>query len=473
MQALPIIKKMLLLALITMVFIAGIDGLGLFNASTKDDHTTKKWDSFYKFTQDNEVDILLMGSSHMYTGLNPKNLSCALGVNAFVLAAPGTRIMDTYYALEEALARTNPQVVVVETYGIKASVNKELTGGNLSDQSKSFSARKNFGVKFKSSFDLFSFQNLPYAWSTTLRNHHFILNDFKQLKKNFKRIGDETSSELFLGRFIRFKSGISESVLDRYKQEGAPVDGVQFKLNDEAKEYTNRIIELCNERKIKLVFLTLPMYKDHVTNYFFWQTELKKLLEPSFSKNCTWLDLQDPYDDDFTFMCFEDTYGKNQHMTYQGSLLAAYKFARYLNKTFPNQLPYRGNDPAWVNMFYGQEGYFENFSPRENDLRNKILIKNKQIGPAKILEIDLLPQKVGQNIFAKLQVDEAQLKQIKGLALQLDIVYKTGPNSVERDQLLLEYNWMVQSFEYLIFSRHIDDRPIVAIEGARWARIER
>ena len=70
----------------------------------------KKWDSFYEFIGKNNVDVLLLGNSHLYSGINPKNLSAALGVNAFILASPGTNIADTYFGLKEALKKTKPNL---------------------------------------------------------------------------------------------------------------------------------------------------------------------------------------------------------------------------------------------------------------------------------------------------------------------------------------------------------------------------
>ena len=61
------------------------DKKGYFNPDQTNDHTLKKWDSFYKLSSKrNKFDIMLFGNSHLYTGINPKNLSLTLGTNAFV-----------------------------------------------------------------------------------------------------------------------------------------------------------------------------------------------------------------------------------------------------------------------------------------------------------------------------------------------------------------------------------------------------
>jgi len=155
------------------------DQKGIFNPERANDHTLRKWDSFYDFTKRNNVDILLIGNSHLYTGINPKNLSTTLGANAFILAAPGTQISDSYFSLKEALKRCKPSLVVIETYSIRDLDQYNLSKGGLSDQMKSFSARRDFASKLGSTPYLFSSRHFIHAWSSTLRNHDFIFSSIK------------------------------------------------------------------------------------------------------------------------------------------------------------------------------------------------------------------------------------------------------------------------------------------------------
>ena len=93
----PILIISLKVIFVVAVFIIAInysDSKGYFNPDESNNHTKKKWDSFYKFSKRNNVDIVLVGNSHLYSGINPKNLSNTLGVNAFILASPGTNISD-------------------------------------------------------------------------------------------------------------------------------------------------------------------------------------------------------------------------------------------------------------------------------------------------------------------------------------------------------------------------------------------
>lgn len=362
-----LVVKFLLLFSATVALVVYTDKKGFFEPDQSNNHTSRKWNSFYDFTETDTVDVVLVGSSHCYAGVNPKNLSTAIGANCFVLASPGTTIMDSYYCLEEALDRTYPVVAIIETYGISNSENRHLSGGALSDQLKSYNARKNVSFKLLSMPMLFSPEHYVPAWSKTIRNHEFIFRDRQQLEDNFKqsRIHKKKDGKLYLGRFVSFTSGIEDSTMMKYDSLGAPVDGSLRKVNDENVKYVNKIIELCKQHKVIPVFVTLPMYYRHVEHYDAWKRTIDSVIAPT---GAAWYDMQEPYDTlVFTRDCFENTYDPNQHMTYEGSLRGAYKVAHFLVDSLGIDFPKRDTTQHWHDLFYGEEGYFENYPPREDD----------------------------------------------------------------------------------------------------------
>lgn len=375
-----ILIKAIILSTVIVACLAFSDSKGYFRPDNVNNHTLRKWNSYYDFTKDNEVDVLMIGNSHLYTGINPKNLSTALGCNAFILASPGTQVDDHYFTLKEALKTSQPKLVIVETYGLKETKPKEKKGGLLSDQFKSFSARKKSLSKLASLPSLFAVKNYAYAWSNTLRNHNFLYTNFEQIEKNIndknKPKGDENT--LYLGRYIRFKSGIEDSTLAKYKTNGAPVDGRTYETNSIQKEYTHDIIQLCESNDIEIVFLTLPMYKDHVINYNDWKTKLQSTIGEKYASNEYWLDMQEENGyKGFTRSSFENTYNTNQHMTLEGSLLATYKLIDFIQDQERIVIPSRKNDAKWIDLFYDAEGFLQNNSPKVNDKKNKILHSNE------------------------------------------------------------------------------------------------
>lgn len=396
---------------------------GFFKSDDTNNHTLRKWDSFYELTGKHNIDIILIGNSHLYTGINPKNLSEALGVNAFILAAPGTNIADSYFCLQEALTKCKPQVVVVETYGINHFILNDMNEESVSSQIKSFAARRNLYLKSLSTHLLFNCDTWAYAWSNTIRNHHFIFTNQEQIKTNMKPVPKQ-AQKLYLGRYVRWTSGIEDSTLLKYKQKGAPVDGNKFTLSQDAEIYTKKIADLCKKHQIKLIFLTLPMYSEHVTNYDSWKSSLEKVLA---QYSCPWLDFQQLYDPTLlTPECFEDTYAINQHLTYHGSLVCSYKLAEYIEQNLGTTLKRQDSKTKWHNLFYGDEGYFENYSPRPDDTNNIILLKNTTLNNIPIKEIDLIKHKEYQTILLKIENSSFDTIDLHRAQLRMVVRIKQG-----------------------------------------------
>jgi len=399
------------------------DSKGYFNPDYSNDHTRRKWNAYYKFTKVQPVDVILVGNSHLYTGINPENLSNALGANCFILASPGTTLTDAYFCLKEAITVCKPKIAVVETFSMNGYDSYKLKDGSLSDQFKSFSARKNIGQKLAATPLLFKSDNYLPAWSNTIRNHNFIFNDTVQINKNIKLIKKPEPEKpgLYLGRYIRFTSGIEDSTLLKYNRPGFKAyDYSKHAPSDEAKEYLQKTIKLCKDNNIKLVFLTLPMYYRHAYNYDAYKKDLLSTINDSQQK---WLDLQLPYDTAaFTPACFENTVGENQHMTYYGSLVATYKLANYIEANLAGTLPDRYQNISWKRLFYASDGYFENYPP-EKDGVSQVLLKNVEIPTCiHINEISFVPYDGAKKLIVKIDKKNSSLlygKYVRVLALSV------------------------------------------------------
>jgi hypothetical protein len=393
-----LLTRVAFFSFIVMGIIYYTDSKGYFNPDYTNDHTRRKWNAYYEFTKKQPVDVVLVGNSHLYTGINPENLSTALGANCFILASPGTTQTDVYFSLKEAIAVCKPKIAIVETFAFNDYDSHQLKAGTLSNQFKSFSARKNIIQKLSSTPLLFTSDNYLPAWSNTIRNHSFIFNDTAQINKNIalKKHKKAEKQGLYLGRYARFNSGIEDSTLIKYDRPGfVAYDYYKHPASKEARKYLQKTIDLCHENNVELVFLTLPMYYKHVHHYDLFKQDLARELK-LLSRN--WLDMQQPYDTTaFSTECFENTVAENQHMTYYGSLVASYKLAHFIRANFGKKLADRSNDIKWKQLFYASDGYFQNYAV-EKDGVNKVLLKNVLIKDnLEVKEIDFIKQQ-GSNL---------------------------------------------------------------------------
>lgn len=69
-------------------------------------------------TQDNLMDVVFLGSSHVYCGVNPALLWEKYGISAFDMAVSGQDCDSTFHALKEVLKTQSPKVVCVDLYGL-------------------------------------------------------------------------------------------------------------------------------------------------------------------------------------------------------------------------------------------------------------------------------------------------------------------------------------------------------------------
>lgn len=356
-------------AVLMVLSIAWVDSKGWFDAPPDPNpHIEKRWSALKALSEaGHNVDVLVLGNSHAYTGINPKHLSAELGMTAMVLANNSMNWTDSYWTLQEALLYCTPQVIVIDTYGLDRSAPGHRAMPVLVNQIRAFKARKAFGLKIRSALDLFTLEELGLGLSATIRNHQFLWESPEIIKENMARgeprelVRDE---DLFLGRFVRFTSGLSAETLARYDSLGPVVDGAKWKVRPENRRAAGDIAGLCAERGMDLVWLTLPMYDRHVTAKEAWFAELESVRQAA-SPDVPWLNLQADSamtgNPDF----FEDTYSANQHMTRNGSLLAAHKLAQFMEKRRTAKWAERSADSAWHALMAGAEGFYGHQLPME------------------------------------------------------------------------------------------------------------
>ncbi len=80
-------------------------------------------------TDENLMDVVFVGSSHCYCGINPAVLWEDSGISAFNMATSGQDKDSSYYYLVETLKTQSPQIVFVELWGL--TFDEHLIEGNI------------------------------------------------------------------------------------------------------------------------------------------------------------------------------------------------------------------------------------------------------------------------------------------------------------------------------------------------------
>ena len=64
------------------------------------------------------VDVLFVGTSHVYSDINPAIIWEKSGIATFNLATGGAGLWNSYYAIQEALKTQSPKLIVLELFGV-------------------------------------------------------------------------------------------------------------------------------------------------------------------------------------------------------------------------------------------------------------------------------------------------------------------------------------------------------------------
>jgi hypothetical protein len=345
-----LLKSLLMLFIVASV-VAFTDKKEYFVGDQKNNHTERKWRSFYRFAdkQKKNADIVVFGNSHASAGVEPYIVSMATGTYSFILNTPGSSVSDAYFNLQEILGHKNkPKLAIIETSCIG--------GGELGEEwgrIQSFEAKKNSLRKLKSLPYLFDTDDWLKALSPTIRNHNFLLTDPDRIAFNKKNVGVEKNpdrSNFDLGRFSHGQDFLKDSILAKYTKVGPPAKSADYKISEYNINYLKKIADLCAKNDIELLLFTAPMYSKTYDNY---SIKKKNDLEALKSiPNLKWLDLQADYDSTlYTVEAFNNEYSASQHNTYHGMTINAYNLSKFILDNYGKKLPNRQNEKSWIDDF--------------------------------------------------------------------------------------------------------------------------
>lgn len=77
--------------------------------------------SLYQEERDT-IDVLVLGSSHGYSSIQPNLLWHEYGITTFCMCSPGQLVPSSYYLLQEALKYQKPKIVLFESYYMRTNL---------------------------------------------------------------------------------------------------------------------------------------------------------------------------------------------------------------------------------------------------------------------------------------------------------------------------------------------------------------
>ncbi|MBQ7765272.1 MAG: hypothetical protein IJ397_00340 [Lachnospiraceae bacterium] len=257
-------------------------------------------------TEDGLIDLVFMGSSHCYCGINPSVLWDTYGISAFDMAISGQDKSSTYHTLKELLKTQSPKVVcidmwglVFEEHGVESNVYRNMlsmkTSANSIDLVQSY-------IEKEEQADYILRWPIVHTRYRELQTYDFVQNELSIYGRGF-----------FCNYHATPVSGIATSV-----QESVP-------LSDSNKKWIDDLKQLSEEEGFTLVMFLAPnkLPEDEQMIIKGAEEYLEELKIACINYNDLIEEVGFDYNTDFTDESHLNTTGANKLTSYFGEYLTA------------------------------------------------------------------------------------------------------------------------------------------------------
>ncbi|WP_224994260.1 SGNH/GDSL hydrolase family protein [Cesiribacter sp. SM1] len=208
-----------------------------------------------------DVDILFIGSSHVYRGFDPREFE-KHGYTSFNLGSTSQTPYNSYYLLREYLPTTNPEMVVLDLYwnmlvqdGLESTI-------DIISNAELESSVVEMGLVLKNGLALNS----------------MLINAIKRLHVPLHRLEQQKSRV-----DVYVKGGYTQTLHSgntMSEEELESLEPMEFRFSDVQLAHLIKIIRMCKNRGIQLVFVVTPVtdyYKNKLVNYAEYASAIKTI----------------------------------------------------------------------------------------------------------------------------------------------------------------------------------------------------
>lgn len=273
------------------------------------------------------VDVMFYGSSHIYSGVNPATLWAEFGISAYNLAGTYQYLWNSYYNMEETLKYQRPEVMVVDLYG--ATFDEEY--GETTNFVKNVSSMR---------FSLNKVRNV-YAsvpkekFLESLMGYPLVHDSYPELSRgNYERGSDLIGGDCYKGFRASFEITAFDSLPDRWGGVKA-----ERESTEKNRKYLEKMVKLAEKEDVELLFIVVPYagYGEVDAEYYNWAERFATENGVGFLNG-------NELAEEIGLDGFSD-FAEESHMNYSG----AEKFSRYLGDYLKGNyiLPDRRGEEAY------------------------------------------------------------------------------------------------------------------------------
>lgn len=255
--------------------------------------------NFYE-QPENSIDVLTVGTSLAYAGINTNVLWSEYGIAAYNLCSAEQPYWVSYYVIREALKTQSPKVLLLDA---KPSI-----------YTRDYSKR---GRTILSTYGIKGVENRIGAMLACVEKPQdavgYILG-LPQVHSNYK---DVEISDFFLldngGRGSNWKGYIEVDAVEHHQKPSLVWTSTKRNMNEREEEYVRKIFELCEEEGIEVMLVGFPN-PDYASDHMYYNA----LWEVASEYGVTGINYNDP---DLKYgLRYSSDFADWQHLNVKGSM---------------------------------------------------------------------------------------------------------------------------------------------------------
>ncbi|MBO4643979.1 MAG: hypothetical protein J5716_05155 [Alphaproteobacteria bacterium] len=260
----------------------------------------------------NSIDVLILGSSHVFFDINTQPLFDDYGIAAYDLAGEGAPFWNSYFYLKEALKTQKPKLVVFEGF---ISSREWLVYHHHQGIIKNF-----FGLKE-------SFLKYESLWpSSPKKNRDDYIFGYRLYSARYKDLNETDRKEFYQkGRLRESKGYIPIFITNKAVRPSLSVTETKetLPMNEKMEKWFERIVKLCEQHNIPLMVVVTPFaVKEDEQKRFNYLEKLSKKHSLKF------INYNRPEMYDAIGLDFSKDFLDYAHFNYRGAL----KFSKFFGK---------------------------------------------------------------------------------------------------------------------------------------------
>ena len=291
----------------------------------KHDYGICSMTNYYRQEKDT-IDVLTIGTSLSYAGINTNVLWKEYGIAAYNLCSAEQPFWVSYYVLKEALKTQHPKLILLDA---KPAI-----------YTRDYSKR---GRTILSTYGIRGLENrigAILACVETAEDAKSYILGLPEVHSNYKKL--EAKDFVFPpdngGRGDSWKGYIESDVIEKHEKPSVIWNSTKRNMNEREEEYARKIFELAQKENIPLILIGLPnpdYANDHMYYNALWQIAAEYGIDG--------VNYNDP---NIRFgLRYSSDFADWQHLNVKGSVTFSRKLGTDLREWF--DIPDRRGDSRW------------------------------------------------------------------------------------------------------------------------------